>query len=184
MKKIALLLLLLFAADVHAEKIVGRSMGGDLAVRDASDGAVLRTMGGDIRVTGAGGSVVAKTMGGNIEVTDLTGSLDAGTMGGNVVVEVIGGGTGRELLLRSMGGEIELTLPKDFAGDFEVELEQDDEGRQHRIISDFPLQIRESTKRRWLRGSVGIINATGRNGGGGNRIKITTIGADIRIRRK
>jgi DUF4097 and DUF4098 domain-containing protein YvlB len=183
MKTVALLLLFIPTIAAAGEKIVRNSMGGDLTVASAPGGAVLRTMGGDIRIDRAGGSVVAKTMGGNIRVGRLEGSLDAGTMGGNVEVEVLGAARDRWIRIWSMGGTIEVTLPNEFAANFDVELEQSHEGRPHRIVSDFPLQIRESTRRRWFR-EVSVLSATGRNGAGGNRVRLSTVGADIRIVRK
>lgn len=159
-------------------------MGGDIKIAAAPNGAELRTMGGNIHVRSSNGLVIAKTMGGDIVVRELAGSLEAGTMGGNVSVEAIGGGTGRELELRSMGGSIELTVPRDFSGEFEVELEQDRERRREpRIVSDIPLKITESTKRSWFR-TIKVLNGTGRSGSGANRVKIFTIGSDIQIRRK
>jgi DUF4097 and DUF4098 domain-containing protein YvlB len=184
MKKLTLLLLLFSAADVHASKVVQRTMGGDLSLDAAPEGAVLRTMGGDIRMRSASGTVVAKTMGGSIHVNRLDGSLDAGTMGGDVIVEVIGTGSGRLFEVTSMGGQIEVTLPRDFSGEFEIELEQDDDGPKHEIVSDFPLQVRETKKHRWFRGASTVLNATGRSGSGANRVRLRTIGGDIRIRRK
>jgi DUF4097 and DUF4098 domain-containing protein YvlB len=158
-------------------------MGGDIDVDSAPDGAVLRTMGGDIRIERAGGSVIAKTMGGNIRVNRMEGSIDAGTMGGDVHVEIVGSGIDRSIDLASMGGTIEVTLPKDFPASFDIELEQDDDGGTHRIISDFPLHIRESTRRQWFRDRR-VMTATGTSGSGGNRVRIRTIGADITIRKK
>jgi DUF4097 and DUF4098 domain-containing protein YvlB len=183
MKYLAFLLLLIPATLSADSRIVRNSMGGNIEVDSAPAGAVLRTMGGDIRVDRAGGEVVAKTMGGNIYVDRLQGSLDAGTMGGNVEVEVLGAGDGRDIKISSMGGSIEVTLPKDFAADFEVELEQDSDGRPHKIISDFPLTIRQSTRRHWFR-KMDVLTATGRNGSGGTRVRLWTVGADITIRRK
>jgi len=175
MKILALLLLL---APIHQN-----SMGGDLTVDEAPNGAVLRTMGGDIRIRNAAGDVVAKTMGGNIRIRSSNGSIDAGTMGGNIVLEVLGGGESREIHLASMGGRIELSLPNDFAADFDVQLEQDRDSGPHQIRSDFPLHIQESTRRHWFR-SVRVLTGTGKNGTGGNRVRIWTIGSDITIRRR
>lgn len=183
MKSFALLLLLLWAGTTEGSKIRESTMGGDLRVESAPEGAVLRTMGGDIRVRHAGGDVVAKTMGGNIRVDRLEGSIDAGTMGGNVEIEVAGLGTGRTIEVHSMGGHIEVTLPRDFAGDFDVVLEQDDDDRDYTIRSDFPLKIEETTKRRWFQ-TMRVLTATGKSGSGGNRVRITTIGGEIVIRKK
>ena len=184
MKKLALLLLFIPAAAFAESKVVRFSMGGNIRVDRAPHGAVLRTMGGDIRLKHAGGKVVTKTMGGNIRVDGVEDSIDAGTMGGDVDVEVVGGGSGRKIDVSSMGGEIEVTLPKDFPAEFEIELERDkDDGDRHRIVSDFPLQIQESTRRRWFR-KVTVVTASGKNGSGANRVRITTIGGNITIRRR
>lgn len=183
MKTFALLLLLSWAGTAEGSRIKQSTMGGDLRVDRAPEGAVLRTMGGDIRIKQAAGEVVAKTMGGNIRVDRLDGSIDAGTMGGNVEIEVAGPGTGRTIEVHSMGGHIEVTLPRDFAGDFDVVLEQDDNEHDHKIVSDFPLRIEESTKRRWFQ-KVRVLTGTGKSGSGGNRVRISTIGGEIVIRRK
>ena len=182
MKTLALALLLVVASTAQGRHISQSSMGGDLEVRNAPDGASLRTMGGDIRVGTAQGRVIAKTMGGDIEVDALRGSLDAGTMGGNVEVEVIEG-TGN-IEISSLGGHIDITLPANFSGSFEVELEQDDEGRDNTIVSDFPLQIKETKKNHWFRPDTAVLHGKGLAGSGMHRVKLTTIGGDIRIRKK
>jgi DUF4097 and DUF4098 domain-containing protein YvlB len=160
-------------------------MGGDIDVPDAPNGANLRTMGGNIRVTRGNGRIVAKTMGGDIDIRELQGSAEAKSMGGNVTVNVVASGGGHDLEVRSMGGEIEVTLPRDFGADFIVELEEgDNDASEHRIVSDFPLQIRQSTRWRFFGGDRKIFKATGRNGSAANRVVISTIGSNITIRRK
>ena len=181
MRNLAFLLLLLPLTAIADSKIVRNTMGGDIDVPSAPNGAVLRTMGGDIRLESSGGDVVAKTMGGNIRVRRLSGSINAGTMGGNVDIEVFGAGSCRSIQASSMGGFLEVTLPREFAGDFEIELEQDDGGRLHRIVSDVPLHITESSRYRWFR-KVRVLTATGRSGSGANRVRLSTIGGDITIR--
>lgn len=184
MKALALLLLLLPATLLAENRIKKSSMGGDIDVPSAPNGATLRTMGGDIRVGNARGHVIAKTMGGDIRIRDLNGSVLASTMGGNVSVEVDGVGADKSIQLQSMGGGIALTLPANFSGTFEVELEQGERRQTHRIISDFPLQVRKSERDRWFQDSVEVLTATGRVGTGEARVKITTIGSDIVIRKK
>lgn len=185
MKAIALLLLLFVPASAAAGgKITRNSMGGDIELDDAPDGAVLRTMGGDIGVARARGHVIAKTMGGDIRVRNLTGSLLASTMGGNVSVEVSGVAGSRSYQLQSMGGGIELTLPAGFSGTFDVELEQSPDGSEGRIISDFPLTVRKSRREKWFQPDVDVLNGTGRVGAGDARVEIRTIGADVVIRKR
>jgi DUF4097 and DUF4098 domain-containing protein YvlB len=113
-------------------------------------------------------------------VDRLAGSLDAGTMGGNVEVEVLGAGTDRTIRIKSMGGHVEVTLPKSFGAEFEVELEQDDD-EAHQIISDFPLNITESKGHYWFKRTI-VLKGTGRNGSGANRVRLSSVGGDITIR--
>jgi len=182
MKALALVVLLFSAAAVEGKHISQTSMGGDLEVAKAPHGASLRTMGGDIRVGSAQGRVVAKTMGGDIRIRELAGSLDAGTMGGNVNVDVVRGDGNIEI--HSVGGHIEITLPANFSGSFDVELEQDDDGPPNEIVSDFPLHVQESKKNNWFRPDTTVLRAKGMSGSGMHRVKISTIGGDIRIRKK
>lgn len=183
MRTLAILLLLAPLAAFADSRIVRFSMGGDIEVNDAPSGATLRTMGGDIRVSNSNGVVVAKTMGGNIRVRRLAGSLDAATMGGNVRVEILGDGSGRSIELSSMGGQLEIEVPKDFAADFDVQLEQNEDERPGHIHTDIPLHITESHRRHWFR-RVTVLTATGKVGNGGNRIRLWTIGGDITIHAK
>jgi DUF4097 and DUF4098 domain-containing protein YvlB len=185
MKTLALVLLLAVPAVADDDgQIVRNSMGGDIDVANAPHGAVLRTMGGNITVDRARGHVSARTMGGDIRIRNVHGSVTAGTMGGNVSVEVAGASDDAEFEIHSMGGHIEVTFPAAFSGTFEVELEQDGEGPENRIVSEFPLQVRQSTRRRMFRRPVGVLTATGRTGTGDARVRISTIGSDIVIRKR
>ena len=159
-------------------------MGGEIEVADAPNGAYLRTMGGDIRVSRGAGKIVAKTMGGDIDIAQLEGSADAGTMGGDIHVTVVGSGGGHDLELHSMGGDIELIVPQDFGGDFTVELIEENDDEVHRITSDFPLQMRESTSWRLFTGRRNVTTATGRSGAASNRVHIRTYGSNIKIRKR
>ena len=64
------------------------------------------------------------------------------------------------------------------------ELEEGDDNQEHRITSDFPLARRESSRWRFFSGRRALHTATGRSGSGANRVKITTIGCNVTIRRK
>lgn len=182
-RTLALLLLFLSSAALAGEAVRRFSMGGNIDVRAAPRGAVLHTMGGDIHVDRANGDIVAKTMGGDIRIGKATASVRAGTLGGDVEVDVLRAATDRSIDLSSLGGSLAVTLPKDFSAEFEIELEYDRDGPQGKIISDFPLTIQKSARRRWLR-KVTVLTATGMTGSGANRVRLTTIGGDITIRRR
>jgi DUF4097 and DUF4098 domain-containing protein YvlB len=183
MKAFAILLMLVPLAADAGTRVVRHSMGGDIVVASAPDGASVSTMGGDIRLGNVAGEVVARTMGGNVRAARVEGSIRASTMGGNVRLDIAGGGSGRSIEASSMGGAIDVSLPSGFGADFEVELSQWEDGPMHTIRSDFPLQIRESTRWRWFR-HVRVLTATGRIGAGGNLVRIETNGGDITIHQK
>lgn len=178
-----LLLALPMSGSRDGDKIVRNSMGSDIRLDSVANGATLRTMGGDIVVRRASGSLLAKTMGGDIEIRQADGSLEAGTMGGNVEVEVVGSTTGRDIQIGTMGGHVEVTFPRDFQGDFDVRVERDDDDDPVRIDSDFPLQLRESTKRRFFEKLL-VTSGSGRSGAGGNRVRITAFGGNVVIRKR
>jgi len=156
-------------------------MGGDIPLDDVPNGASLHTMGGNIRITHGAGNIIAKTMGGNIDIRSLAGSVEATTMGGTIFVNVDGNGPGHDLDLRSLGGEIELILPADFSGDFSVELEEGES--PHTVASDFPLTVHQSTRTQWFTQHY-VQTGTGHVGNGANRVRISTVGSDITIRKK
>lgn len=192
---------------VHAapfEKIKIHRMGGEIEVDDASDGADLDTMGGDIRVKkshnlvhahtmggnidigSADGSVNVQTMGGNIQIASAAGSVTAETMGGNVTTHIrnpIAPGM-HDIKLSSMGGNIELTVPKDFPMAIEVTLTytKKNVGR-YKIIDN--LGLTQSTTEEWdtWHGDPRkSILAKGRTGDGKNHVTVKTINGDITIK--
>ena len=183
MLTMALLFALPASGSPDRGKIVQFSMGGDIRLDRAPDGASVRTMGGDIVIKHAGGRVLAKTMGGDIEIRQADGSLEAGTMGGSVDVEVTGSATGRDIQIGTMGGHIEVTFPRDFQGEFDVKVQRNPDDEPVRIDSDFPLQLRESTTRHFFQKRT-VISGAGRSGAGGNRVRITAIGGNVVLRKR
>jgi DUF4097 and DUF4098 domain-containing protein YvlB len=158
-------------------------MGGDIVVDDAPNGATLRTMGGDITVNRGRGTVIAKTMGGNIEIREFSGKLEASSMGGRVRAHVTGG-TGNDISLYSMGGEIEILLPRNFAASFSIEIRDADKGETHRIVSDFPLVQTVSHRWSFIHGTNDTITATSASSNAPNRVDISTYGSNVTIRKE
>ena len=161
------------------------SMGGDVNVDEALFGADVSTMGGDIQIRKAGEYVKATTMGGDINVQELSGWIEANTMGGDIVVNMVGGTDGdRHVDLSSMGGTIEVTVPRGLEMDIEIEirLSENDDSDKYEIISDFDLnvELEKNDDRRWR--SNREVVATGRTGNGKNRIKISTVNGDVILR--
>lgn len=165
------------------------SMGGDLNVKDAPEGASLQTMGGDIHVRSASNFVEATTMGGEINLDSVDGWVNASTMGGDVHVRITGDPSKgkRDVDLTSMGGDIELTVPAEMAMDFDLQIEFDPDHttRNPKIISDFPVKTweEENTTGHHGRGHSMILRGTGQSGNGQHKVRIKTVQGDIIIKR-
>ena len=186
MSRRKLALIFLFMAPVllaAGSRISVTKMGGGIDVHAAPHGASLNTMGGDIRIGSADGEVVARTMGGNIEVRQLSGGLLARSMGGNVRVRVVGSGGGRTVALHTMGGTVDLIVPRDFDATFHVEV-TDSDSDHGSIVSDIPLT--ESTASHWTmfdrrrRTITGVKTRATQS----NHVEISTYGSTVTIRRE
>jgi DUF4097 and DUF4098 domain-containing protein YvlB len=171
------------------------SMGGDVRIVSAARGARVSTMGGSIRIESAREFVEAETMGGDIRIAEVDGRVEASTMSGDVEVRVVG--SGGKVELESMHGDIVLTLPAAFSGDFDVEIgySRNSQGG-YQIRSDFPLtqtrsaeweydnrdrqhsrsHNRDNEARKYIRG-------TGKSGSGQHGVTLSTINGNITIRR-
>lgn len=165
--------------------VVISTMGGRIDVATAPAGADVKTMGGDIHIKQAAEYVKASTMGGDVRIDAVDGTVSASTMGGNVDVTVVGGSArDRDVELKSMGGEITLTLPANFAGTFDVEIIYTRNSRRdYKITSDFPLNITETPEWSYSRG-VPRKTIRGTGGSGGNTVKIETTNGDVVIRKR
>jgi DUF4097 and DUF4098 domain-containing protein YvlB len=177
-----------FAGKSINDVIRIKTHGGNIDVVEAPKGADVHTNGGDIDIKSAGEFVKAHTNGGDIYVGEIDGWVDVTTNGGDITVNVIGSGNeaGKDLELRSNGGEIELTLPGDFSGEFDIELAYTKKSRRHyKIISDFDLKISESDEWDYDRGSPRrYIDGTGIAGDGKNKVRITTVNGDVIIKKE
>ncbi len=167
--------------DVTDETVQITTMGGEIDVDEAPEGAALHTMGGDIHVKDARRFVSATTMGGDIVIDGADGWVKGTTMGGNIEATVVG--SGGDVTLQSMSGDITLTVPRGFGMQLDLEIAYTKESTQsYRIITD--LELSRSGTDEWdhEHGSPRkYLRATGTAGGGGNRVTIKTVNGDIRI---
>jgi DUF4097 and DUF4098 domain-containing protein YvlB len=186
------------------EKIRIHRMGGEIELTEAADGADLETMGGDIHVGRVHNDLHARTMGGNIEVGSADASVNVETMGGNIQIssangsvkaETMGGNVTahirnpiaqgpHDIKLSSMGGNIELTVPKDFPMTVEVTLTytKKNAGR-YKIIDN--LGLTQSTSEDWDTNhgdSRKSIYGKVRIGDGKNHVNIKTINGDVTLK--
>jgi DUF4097 and DUF4098 domain-containing protein YvlB len=166
------------------------TMGGDITVAEAPDGANLRTMGGRVRLETSRGEVRIHTMGGNIHVGGADGGpIHASTMGGNVQVRMVGDpGVGdRSVEISSMGGNVELVVPAGLSMRVEIEIAYPAErAGRYSVRSDFPLEQREE-EGGWIESrnrETRTIRATGAVGGGEHRIRIRTVDGNVTLRQR
>ncbi|MCP4724851.1 MAG: DUF4097 domain-containing protein, partial [bacterium] len=171
---------------------------GSINVRDAENGADLQTGSGNITIKYAGDFVTAETGDGDIRIHELDGSIEALTDEGDIIVKIIedNNSRGRQIELESLGGDIELTVPRDFPMDIDIEIEySEDSKKNYKIESDFRIKKDESedwkrpSRRRttdggqlWDRNDkVKTIRAEGREGNGRNKIVIRTVNGNVKL---
>ncbi|MGH9317084.1 MAG: DUF4097 family beta strand repeat-containing protein, partial [Thermoanaerobaculia bacterium] len=167
-----------------------KTYGGDIQVGPVGGDFRALTMAGQVRAGAVSGSATAETSGGDIRIESVRGGLEARTAGGDVIIASIGGAadvetgggdvrlglTSRQaaVTVRNAGGDVVLTLPADFRGDFDLEVAgaSPDETA---IRSDFP-EI-AVTKR------AGSQQASGSLNGGGPKVTVRTSSGSIRLRK-
>ena len=169
----------------NREEIEISTMGGEINLDEAANGATVHTMGGEIHVGRASDHVKATTMGGDITIEAIDGWVEATTMGGDVEVTMVGNPNegDRHIEISSMGGDIEVTVPAGLDMDIDLEIKLDDrrDADRYEIRSDFDLEIeqRNNSDRRGERNIV----ASGTVGSGKHRVEITTHSGNITLRR-
>jgi DUF4097 and DUF4098 domain-containing protein YvlB len=163
------------------------TMGGDINVSEAAEGADVHTMGGDIKIKSAGKFVQAKTMGGDITVDAIDGRIKATTMGGAIDVTMVGDPQkgDRDVTLSSYGGNISLKVPKGLSMDVDIELAITKKAKKkYEIISDFKLKQKTTDEWEYHKGSARkYIYATGKLAGGKFKIKIKTVNGNIYLKK-
>ena len=167
--------------EVDAESVQISTMGGEIEVEAAPEGADLHTMGGDIEVRDARRFVRATTMGGSIDIRSIDGWVQATTMGGDIEAHVTG--EGGDVVLSSHSGKIELSVPAGFGMDLDLEIAYTRNSAQDFTITApgtlKPTETSEwdhahGTPRKYIRMS-GAVN------GGGHKVKVRTINGNLRV---
>ena len=173
--------------ETTGQEVKITSMGGEINVDTAPAGADVSTMGGDIDIRSAAKFVKANTMGGDIRLGAVDGGIKATTMGGDVNARMVGNPDDgpRDVTITSMGGDIFLTVPAGLSMDIQIEIARTrNSGKTPQIVSDFPVQQRESDE--WIadQGTPRKVTyGTGQVGGGRNKITIKTINGDVHLKK-
>lgn len=141
--------------------------------------------GGDIHIGFKRGNVVATTGGGDIEIGPVAGSVRASTGGGDITASLSdAGGAAQVVDVSSGAGRVEIELPANFDGRFEIQTAFTETAGPTRIDSDWELARsttpvfdgREGTPRRYVR-------ATGIAGSGRGLVRVKTVNGNVVLRR-
>ncbi|MEO8430880.1 MAG: DUF4097 family beta strand repeat-containing protein [Acidobacteriota bacterium] len=169
-----------------------KTYGGDIVIGPVTGDLKAQTLAGDIRAGAVGGSVFVETSGGDIRVAHVGGSADARTAGGDIILPAVAGGvraesgggeiriaiTAREartgIAVRNSGGDVTLTLPGNFRGEFDLTATEVDSD-ESAIRADFPEIV--VTRKASSQHATGTVN------GGGPKVTVRTSSGSIRIRR-
>lgn len=172
--------------DLNNAQIDGevRTNGGFITVENAPFGADVITAGGHIMIGSAKEYVQAATAGGDIEIKEVEGWVNANTSGGNIDVKVNGNleKGKRDVELLSEGGNITLSVPKNFSMRVEIELIYDpNKDEKFTLSSDFNL-IEEQTDVTLEDGTMGKkITAVANLNGGEHLVKLSTQNGSINL---
>lgn len=152
------------------------TMGGDINVDEAPNGAEVKTMGGDITINSVSKYAEVETMGGNIFIRKADGYIKALTYSGNIEVKVIGkeNVSGKDIDLKTLNGDITLLLPKDFSMDIAVETICPYGDCKDKIKSDFDLTFLKDNDK--LIGKATI-------GDGKNKIRLISLNGVIILKK-
>lgn len=164
------------------------TMGGSIEVDDAPFGANVKTMGGDIDVNSVKKFLKAETMGGDITVKSADAKIKCKTMGGNIYIKVDSDddASDRDIRLTSMSGGVELVVPENFSMDIEVRIRvNEDDVDYYDIVSDFGLvkEIKNDDHNGWSNHDQKVIYATKSVNGGKNKVVISTVNGNVKIKK-
>jgi hypothetical protein len=167
------------------------TMGGEINVDNAPNGAKVKTMGGNIIINSASKFVDAITYGGDIEIKEVDGKVHAKTLGGDVDVKFIGNGDDKDINLNSLGGNITLYVPSDFSMDVFIEISiteeyADDYGNIEDIKPAGDFNLSGELSKEWddSNGSPRkYYTAKGSFNGGKNKVVIKTINGEVTLKK-
>lgn len=184
--------------SVRADRVLGnfsgRTSGGSIQVREMGADVSVRTSGGRIRADRVGGHFEGRTSGGSIALDDMRGNIVAHTSGGSIDISDAGGSdleahtsggdvsvafTPQTVVTRvdldSSGGDIELTLPSQTRGTFDVALYRRSRSSSDTITSAFDVPIS------YARDGQTVLM---QGGDGPAQIRVRTRDGDIDIRKR
>ena len=162
---------------LHIEKA-----GGSVILERAPEGADVRTGGGQIRIGRSADLVKASTGSGDITIGPVDGSIEATSGAGTLRATVLSEDASVEYTTGK--GSAVITLPRGFAGRFDLETAYTRGSPRTRIETDWELSESETDEWDSSEGSPRkYIRASGKAGNGPGVIRIAVVNGDITIRR-
>ena len=149
----------LYLMEIEGENIIAKTSAGDITVEDVTSSILLHTDGGDVDIENVNGDIKATTSGGDIDLYNISGVIDVFTAAGSIdgedsagpITAITNAGDiyiekfvnplfiDHSIMLRAEVGDIQLILPEDFSGDFQVMVEN--AYSSDAIESEFPITI-------------------------------------------
>jgi DUF4097 and DUF4098 domain-containing protein YvlB len=158
-------------------QVVAQTAGGQIQIGQSLGGVRAETAGGSIRCQGVRGHLVAQTAGGSIDLLQLDGPVNASTAAGRILAQWMGNMKSFDASqLQSAMGDVYVYLPVSVPLTIDATI---DAAAGHRIISDFPLNIKGE------QGDFSPQTVTGYGAlnGGGQVLRIRTVTGNIEIRK-
>jgi DUF4097 and DUF4098 domain-containing protein YvlB len=160
--------------DVTVESVSGLvdagTTNGDVVVRKAVGNVNVRSASGDIDIQCVKGNADAKTASGSVMLIGVTGDVDAGTASGDVVFK---GSlrTGGRYVMKSVSGEVEMTIQPDAPG-FTATLQT----YNGEIETEFPLKTDRA-----VQGGHTNRRVVGRYGDGQAQVTLDSFSGSVRL---
>ncbi|HJW96362.1 MAG TPA: hypothetical protein VJ901_22320 [Thermoanaerobaculia bacterium] len=161
--------------DIYGD-LNAHTEAGEILVRNARKGGELSTGGGTLHVIYAGGAISLHNGGGDIIVNQAVGAVEADTRSGDVMVTMDPRLHTQHVSVKTTKGNIVLNIGGRFAADIDATILTTDEEAAG-VRSDFNgLTIKRDTFNGKTR-----VRATGKIGGGGEKIELYTEDGEIQI---
>ncbi len=98
--------------------VIANSSGGSLSISEFTGMLDLNTSGGSVKVSGTEGDLIVNSSGGSVNLENVSGEVYASTSGGGIKADL--NRIEKALTLKSSGGSISATIPKDLPMDLDL----------------------------------------------------------------
>jgi DUF4097 and DUF4098 domain-containing protein YvlB len=174
------------ASNYNDGSVVINSLGGNVQVNTALEGAHVKTGGGNINIEDASKYVFAETGGGSINIELDNGEVKAHTGAGKIEVKVLNETAQSGDIELSTGlGDVWLYLPKNYSMTLAVEIAYTgDTDGAYNVDSDFPFSLAPTDKQTFSGTPRKYSHGTAIIADGQHSVKIKTTNGNVYIRER